>query len=70
MRDLDEMAKELEAEAAKILDMAFLDLPMNTSSGASARLVECIVSAAVLRITKTWADAARTANQPSESRNG
>jgi hypothetical protein len=52
MSDIKDKAKLLEEEAAALIDFNILKLPVNTRSGASARIVECIVSAAVLRITE------------------
>lgn len=50
MSTIKEKAEALEEEAARLVDMALLELPPNTSSEAARRLVECIVGAAILRV--------------------
>lgn len=50
MSDAGDNAAVLEGEAIEPLNRSFLSLPPGIGSGASVRLVECLIGAAILRV--------------------
>jgi hypothetical protein len=48
--EIDSKISELESEAVRLLDSMF-NIPDGFSSGVTNRIVECIISAAILRIS-------------------
>lgn len=60
MTDVVPNATDLQHEVAAFFDEHVLGLPYGISSSASARLVECIVQAAVLRMAELQSQYAAT----------
>mgnify|MGYP001562924090 FL=1 len=56
--EINELAKQSELLAASLIDSIILRLPEGISNGSTRKIVEAIVTAAVLRVTANQAEAA------------
>jgi hypothetical protein len=62
MNNLNDRVAELKSEAVAILD-SFFEIPEGHSNGKTNRLVDCLVSAALLETANVMRDAQETSHE-------